>query len=233
MAGKKFKAAFEKVDRTKRYTLDEALVLLPQVKTSKWDETVDVAVRLGVDAKQGDQMVRGVAALPHGLGKKVRVIVFAKGEKQKEAESAGADAIGAEELVAKIEKGWLEFDKVVATPDLMGLVSRLGKVLGPRGLMPNPKLGTVTFDVAKAVEAAKAGQVEYKIDKAGNVQAPVGKISFGSEKLKANIVTLMEAIVRSKPATSKGTYLRSVTISTTMSPGIKLDPVQVQTAAGG
>jgi len=233
MSGKKYKAAFAKVDRAKRYRLDDALVLLGEVKYSKWDETVDLAVRLGVDAKQGDQMVRGVSALPHGLGKKVRVIVFAKGEKQKEAKEAGADEVGAEDLIEKIEKGWLDFDKVISTPDVMGLVSRLGKVLGPRGLMPNPKLGTVTFEIAKAIEAVKAGQVEYKIDKAGIVHAPVGKISFGKEKLKENIMTLMDSIIRAKPSMSKGTYLRSVTLSTTMSPGIKLDPTHLQTAAAG
>lgn len=223
MPGKKYKASLAKVDRAKRYRLDEALALLEQIKYSKWDETVDIALRLGVDPKLGDQMVRGVAALPHGLGKKVRVIVFAKGEKQREAKEAGADETGAEDLIEKIEKGWLDFDKAIATPDIMGLVSRLGKVLGPRGLMPNPKLGTVTFEVAKAVNSVKAGQVEYKVDKGGNVQAPVGKFSFGSAKLKDNITTLMESIIRAKPSTAKGVYLRSVTLSTTMSPGIKLD----------
>ncbi|QQR80844.1 MAG: 50S ribosomal protein L1 [Deltaproteobacteria bacterium] len=227
MPGKKYKGVVGKVDRLKRYPLEEALDLLPQVKFSKWDETVDVAVRLGVDPKQGDQMVRGATALPNGLGKKVRVVVFAKGEKQKEAQAAGADEVGAEDLIAKIEGGWMEFDNTIATPDMMGVVSRLGKVLGPRGLMPNPKLGTVTFDVAKAVEAVKAGQVEYKVDKAGNVHAPVGKVSFGKEKLKQNILALMESIIRAKPATSKGIYLRSVTLSSTMSPGIKLDPVHL------
>ena len=223
MPGKKYSGSLAKVDRAKRYRLDDALALLEQVKFSKWDETVDVALRLGVDPKLGDQMVRGVAALPHGLGKKVRVIVFAKGEKQKEAKEAGADEVGAEDLIEKIEKGWLEFDKAIATPDIMGLVSRLGKVLGPRGLMPNPKLGTVTFEVAKAIQLVKAGQVEYKVDKGGNVHAPVGKFSFGSQKLKDNITTLMDSIIRANPSTAKGVYLRSVTISTTMSPGIKLD----------
>jgi large subunit ribosomal protein L1 len=227
MSGKKYKNVATKVDRIKKYPLDEALDILPQVKYSKWDETVDVAVRLGVDPKQGDQMVRGATALPHGLGKKVRVVVFAKGEKQKEAQAAGAEEVGAEDLIAKIEGGWMDFDKTIATPDMMGVVSRLGKVLGPRGLMPNPKLGTVTFDVAKAVNDVKAGQVEYKVDKAGNVHAPVGKVSFGKEKLKQNILALMESIIRAKPATSKGTYLRSVTLSSTMSPGIKLDPVHL------
>lgn len=232
MSGKKYREALAKIDRSKRYHLEEALVLLEQVKYGKADETVDVAVNLGVDPKQGDQMVRGATGLPHGLGKKVRVIVFAKGEKQKEAEEAGAEEVGAEELIAKIEKGWMDFDKVVATPDLMGQVSRLGKTLGPRGLMPNPKLGTVTFDVAKAVKGIKAGQVEYKVDKAGIVHAPVGKISFGQEKLRENIVSLMDSIIRAKPSTSKGTYLKNVTLSTTASPGIKLDPVSLQGLTG-
>jgi large subunit ribosomal protein L1 len=230
MPGKKYKVSFTKVDRTKRYGLDEALDLLPDVKFSKWDETVDLAVRLGVDPKQGDQMVRGAVPLPHGLGKKVRVIVFAKGDKQREAREAGAEEVGAEDLIEKVEKGFMNFDKAIATPDIMGQVSKLGKVLGPRGLMPNPKLGTVTFEVAKAIAAVKAGQVEYKVEKAGIVQAPVGKISFGKEKLKDNIVALMDSIVRAKPATSKGTYLRSVTLSTTMSPGIKIDPNQLHAA---
>jgi large subunit ribosomal protein L1 len=205
--------------------------LLGETKYSKWDETVDLAVRLGVDPKQGDQMVRGVAALPHGLGKKVRVIVFAKGEKQKEAKEAGADEVGAEDLIEKIDKGWLDFDKAIATPDMMGIVSRLGKVLGPRGLMPNPKLGTVTFDLAKAVTEVKAGQVEYKVDKGANVHIPVGKASFSKDKLKENIVSLLESILRAKPSTAKGTYLRSVTLSTTMGPGIKLDTGDLQTIA--
>jgi large subunit ribosomal protein L1 len=231
MPGKKYKTALAKVDRAKRYRLDEALSLLGEAKYAKWDETVDLAVRLGVDPKQGDQMVRGVAALPHGLGKKVRVVVFAKGEKQKEAREAGADEVGAEDLIDKIDKGWLDFDKAIATPDMMGVVSRLGKVLGPRGLMPNPKLGTVTFDLAKAVKEVKAGQVEYKVDKGANVHVPVGKASFGKDKLKDNIVTLLESILRAKPATSKGTYLRSVTVSTTMGPGIKLDTADLQAVA--
>ncbi len=232
MPGKKYKASFSKVDRAKRYRLDDALSLLEQVKYAQWDETVDVAVSLGVDPKQGDQMVRGVAALPHGLGKKVRVIVFAKGEKQKEAKEGGADEVGAEDLIQKIEGGWLEFEKAVATPDMMGLVSRLGKVLGPRGLMPNPKLGTVTFDVGKAVKEVKAGQVEYKVDKSGNVHAPVGKASFGKDKLKANIMTLVDSILRAKPATSKGVYLQSMTLSSTMGPGIKLDVNDLQVSSG-
>ncbi len=232
MPGKKYRTAVDKVDRDKRYTLAEALTMLPTVKYSKWDETVDLAIRLGVDPKQTDQMVRGAAPLPHGLGKTVRVIVFAKGEKQKEATQAGADQVGAEDLVEKIEQGWLEFDQVIATPDMMGLVSKLGRVLGPRGLMPNPKLGTVTFEVGKAVKEVKAGKAEFKIDKGAIVHSSVGKISFDSGKLKDNIHALLEAVLRAKPATSKGIYLRTVTISTTMSPGIKLDPAQLQTEVG-
>lgn len=232
MSGKRYKEALKKIDREKKYNLDEALGLIDQVKSPKRDETVDIAVRLGVDPKQGDQMVRGAVPLPHGLGKKVRVIVFAKGEKQKEAEAAGADVVGAEDLIEKILGGWLDFDKAVATPDLMGQVSKLGKVLGPRGLMPNPKLGTVTFDVKNAIGQVKAGQVEYRVEKAGIVHVPVGKASFGKEKLKANVLALMDSIVRAKPSTSKGVYLRSVTLSTTMSPGIKVDPTHLQGAEG-
>lgn len=223
MSGKKYRAALAKVDREKRYTLVDALHLLPELKYSKWDETVDVAIRLGVDPKQTDQMVRGAAPLPHGLGKTLRVIVFAKGDKQKEAKTAGADEVGGEDLVERIEKGWMDFDQVIATPDVMGLVSKLGRVLGPRGLMPNPKLGTVTFEVGKAVKEVKAGKAEFKIDKGAIVHSSVGKISFGSDKLKDNIKVLLEAVVRAKPQTSKGVYLRSVTLSTTTSPGIKLD----------
>jgi len=232
MSGKKYKSALAKVDREKRYSLVEALELLPQVKYSKWDETVDVAIRLGVDPKQTDQMVRGAAPLPHGLGKSLRVIVFAKGDKQKEAKEAGADEVGAEDLVQKIEQGWLGFDQVIATPDVMGLVSKLGRVLGPRGLMPNPKLGTVTFEVGKAIKEVKAGKAEFKIDKGAVVHSSFGKISFGSDKLKDNFKVLLEAVMRAKPQTSKGIYLRSVTLSTTMSPGIKLDTNLLQTEMG-
>lgn len=232
MPGKKYNAALVKVDRNKRYSLADALKLLPELKYSKWDETVDLSIRLGVDPKQSDQMVRGAAPMPHGLGKTVRVIVFAKGDKQKEAQAAGADAVGAEDLVEKIEKGWMEFDQVIATPDVMGLVSKLGRVLGPRGLMPNPKLGTVTFEVAKAIAESKAGKAEFKIDKGAIVHSSIGKISFGYDKLNDNIHALLEAVVRAKPQTSKGIYLRSVTLSTTMSPGIKLDTAQLQTEMG-
>lgn len=210
-------------DATKRYLPEEAIGVLQACTAPKFDESVDVAVRLGVDPKKSDQGVRGSIALPHGLGKKVRVIVFAKGEKAKEAQAAGADAVGAEDLVEKIEKGWLDFDSAVATPDIMALVSKVAKILGPRGLMPNPKLGTVTMDVAKAVREVKAGKVEFRLDKAGIIHAPIGRRSFEKTQLAENLKTLMEAIVRAKPASAKGQYLRSVTVSTTMGPGIALE----------
>lgn len=229
MAGKRFKAALAEVERSKRYGVDEAFGLLEKCRGAAFDESVDVAVRLGVDPKQSDQMVRGAVTLPHGLGKQVRVAVFAKGEKQREAKEAGAETVGGEDLVEKIEKGWMDFDKVVATPDIMGLVSKLGKLLGPRGLMPNPKVGTVTFEVAKAIRELKTGKAEFKIEKAGIVQSSIGKASFGREKLKENFLVFVDALLRAKPASAKGTYLRSVTVSTTMGPGIKLDPVPLQT----
>jgi large subunit ribosomal protein L1 len=230
MAGKKYRAASGKVNRDKKYTMDEAFTLLPQLKISeKFDESVDLAVRLGVDPKHADQMVRGAVNLPHGTGKTVRVVVFAKGDKAKEAQDAGADAVGAEDLVEKIQKeSWLEFDSAVATPDLMGLVGRLGRVLGPRGLMPNPKVGTVTFDVGKAVRELKGGRVEFKAEKAGVVHARIGKISFGGEKLRENAWALLELIQKLKPSTAKGTYMRSIAVSTTMSPSIKIDVNQIQ-----
>ena len=226
--GKNYNAAIAKVDTNKFYNIDDAVKLLPETATAKFDETVDVAVRLGVDPKQSEQMVRGTVVLPNGTGKKVRVLVFAKGEKEKEAKDAGADFVGGEDLVEKIAKGWLDFDAIVATPDMMGSVGKLGKVLGPRGLMPNPKLGTVTFDIARAVKDIKAGKVEFKIDKAGNVHVAFGKISFGVNKLKENFTVLLESIIKAKPSTSKGTYLRSITISTTMGPGIKIDAAGVR-----
>lgn len=226
--GKKYLEAKKKVDREKRYSMEEALDLLPQIAYAKFDETVEIALRLGVDPRHADQMVRGSVTLPHGLGKQVRVLVFAKGQKEKEALEAGADYVGAEDLVEKIQKGWLEFDKAVATPDMMGLVSKLGKILGPRGLMPNPKMGTVTFDIAKTVKELKAGRIEFRVDKAGNLHAPVGKLSFGKEKLLENIDTFLETVLRLKPPTSKGTYIRGIAISTTMSPGIKIDPNYVK-----
>ena len=232
MSGKRFKLSLEKVDRTKNYDLEEALKVLSEMKVAKFDETVNMAMNLGVDPKQSDQMVRGALALPHGLGKKVRVIVFAKGEKSKEAEEAGADAVGAEELADKILKGWMDFDKVIATPDLMPVVSKLGRVLGPHGLMPNPKLGTVTQDLKNAVKECKSGRVEFRVDKGGIVHVPVGKVSFGPEKLKANVLALVDSIFRVKPAGAKGIYLRKVTMSSAMGPGIHLDTVQLQTLAG-
>jgi len=221
---KKYVEARKKIDREKRYEMDEALDLLPQVAYAKFDETVAVAFRLGVDPRNADQMVRGSVALPNGLGKSVRVLVFAKGEKEKEAQESGADVVGAEDLIEKIQKGWMEFDKAIATPDVMGMVSKLGKILGPRGLMPNPKVGTVTFDIAKTVKEMKAGRVEFRVDKAGNLHVPVGKVSFGKEKLLENLNSLLDAVNRLKPPTSKGTYVKGMAISTTMSPGIKIDP---------
>jgi large subunit ribosomal protein L1 len=225
---KKYAEAIKKVDREKRYDMDEALDILPQMTFAKFDETVELALRLGVDPRHSDQMVRGSVALPNGLGKKVRVLVFAKGQKEKEAEEAGAEFFGAEELIEKIQKGWLDFDKAIATPDMMGMVSKLGKILGPRGLMPNPKVGTVTFDIAKTVKEMKAGRVEFRVDKAGNLHIPVGKISFGKEKLLENVNSLLDVIVRLKPPSSKGTYVKGIAICTTMSPGIKIDPAYVR-----
>jgi large subunit ribosomal protein L1 len=221
--GKKYKEAAALIDREKRYSVDEACALVSKTGKKKFDESVDVAIRLGVDPKHAEQMVRGAVVLPHGLGKTVRVAVFAKGDKAKEAEAAGADVVGAEDLAAKVQEGWLEFDQAIATPDMMGVVGRLGKVLGPRGLMPNPKVGTVTTDVARAVREIKAGKVEFRAEKAGIVHAPIGKVSFDAKKLKDNVTALLEVIIKAKPAAAKGTYLKGVTISTTMGPGIKLD----------
>lgn len=228
--GKKYLEARNKVDRNRRYELEEGVKLLLETAYAKFDEGVDLAVRLGVDPKKPDQMVRGTAVLPHGTGKKVRVLVFAKGQKEKEALDAGADFVGAEDLIEKISKGWLEFDKAIATPDIMGQVSKLGKVLGPRGLMPNPKVGTVTFDLERAIKEIKAGKVEFKVEKAGVVHVPVGKVSFGSDRLLENIKTLLDVILRAKPPTSKGVYLKSIALSTTMGPGVKIDPGQIRGA---
>jgi len=225
--GKKFAKAKEAVAVKSHYPLPEAVAAVAKHAFAKFDETVELAVRLGVDPKHADQMVRGAIVLPHGIGKAVRVAVFAKGEKEKEAREAGADVVGAEDLVEKIQGGFMDFDSTIATPDLMGQVGRLGKVLGPRGLMPNPKLGTVTFDVGRAVREAKAGKVEFRVDKAGNVHVPVGKKSFAEPHLIANTLALLEAIVRAKPAAAKGQYLRSVTVSSTMGPGIHLDVQRV------
>jgi len=225
--GKKYKAALELIDREKRYSVEEACAIVGKTGKKKFDETVDVAIRLGVDPKHAEQMVRGAVVLPHGLGKSVRVIVFAKGDKAKEAEAAGADVVGAEELAARVQEGWLEFDQAIATPDMMGVVGRLGKVLGPRGLMPNPKVGTVTADVARAVRETKAGKVEFRVEKAGIVHAPIGKVSFDQKKLQDNVTALLEVIIKAKPAAAKGTYLKGVTLSTTMGPGIKLDAAAI------
>jgi large subunit ribosomal protein L1 len=227
-AGKKYREAKNKIDRTKRYTLEEALGLLPETSYVRFDEGIDVAIRLGVDPKKPDQMVRGTVVLPHGTGKEVKVLVFAQGEKEKEAREAGSDYVGGEELVEKISKGWLDFDKAIATPDMMKVVSTLGKILGPRGLMPNPKVGTVTFEVGKAVQDIKSGKVEFKVDKAGNLHCSVGKVSFGQERLRENILALVDSVIKAKPASSKGTYVRGFAISTTMGPGIKVDPLSVR-----
>ena len=226
--GKGFLEAKKKIESGKRYTLKEAVNLIVATSRTKFDETVDAAIRLGVNPAHADQMVRGSVVLPHGLGKSVRVLVFAKGEKEKEAIDAGADVVGTDDIIEKIKNGWLEFDRVVATPDMMGSVGKLGKILGPRGLMPNPKVGTVTFDVAKAVNELKAGKVEFRVEKAGIVHSPVGKVSFGAEKLLENVSALIETIIKLKPASSKGTYLKSISISTTMGPGIKVDPLEVK-----
>ncbi len=224
---KRVKAAQALFDQAREHSVEEAVEILKRLPGAKFDETVDLSLRLGVDPKHADQMVRGAVVLPHGIGKTVRVAVFAKGDKEREAREAGADVVGAEDLVEKIQGGWLEFDSAIATPDLMGQVGKLGKTLGPRGLMPNPKLGTVTFDVSRAVREAKAGKVEFRVDKAGNVHVPVGKRSFPQEQLAANALALLEALVRAKPAASKGTYLRSVTLSSTMGPGVKVDPQRI------
>lgn len=228
--GKKYLEASKLYEPGKLYDLDEAVALVKKTATHKFDETIDLSVRLGVDPKRADQQVRGAVVLPYGTGKSKRVVVFAKGDKAKEAESAGADFVGAEDLVAKVQEGWLDFDVAVATPDMMGMVGRLGKILGPRGLMPNPKVGTVTMDVSRAVKEIKAGKIEYRTDKAGIVNAPVGKASFDEDKLLANVRTLLETLLRVRPAAAKGQYMRSITISSTMGPGIKINPLRVAAA---
>ena len=225
---KKYVEALNKIDRKRLYDATEALSLVAEVATAKFDETVEAHIKLGVDSRHADQQVRGAVVLPHGTGKTKRVLVFAKGAKAAEAEAAGADFVGAEELVQKIQgENWFEFDIVVATPDMMGVVGRLGRVLGPKGLMPNPKSGTVTFDVAKAIDEIKAGKVEYRLDKTNIIHVPVGKVSFGGEKLAENFAALMDAIVKAKPAAAKGQYLRSVTVASTMGPGVKINPAKI------
>src|SRR5687767_12773720 len=220
--GKKFRAAVAKVDRMRQYPISDAVALVKDSSFAKFDETVDVAVNLGVDPRHADQVVRGTVVLPHGTGKSVRVLVITQGDRVREAEAAGADFVGIE-YIQRIKEGWLECDVIVATPDVMGQLGALGKVLGPRGLMPNPKAGTVTMDVTRAVREIKAGKIEFRVDKTGNVHAPVGKVSFGADQLAANVHAFMETIVRARPAAAKGTYLRSATISSTMGPGVKLD----------
>lgn len=220
---KKHAQAKARIEQNTAYGLEEALALVKEVSFAKFDETVEVAVRLGVDPRKADQMVRGAVVLPNGLGKTVRVLVFAKGEKALEAQNEGADFVGADDLVAKIQGGWYEFDTAIATPDMMGTVGKIGKLLGPRGLMPNPKVGTVTFDVARAVSEAKSGKVEYRVEKAGIIHAGIGKVSFGVDQLKGNIVALLDAIIKAKPQTSKGTYMKKVTLASTMGPSVNLD----------
>jgi large subunit ribosomal protein L1 len=230
---KRYRQVAARIDRTRRYPLEEAVhAIVSGDGQARFDETVELAVKLGVDPRQADQNVRGTVVLPHGTGKSVRVVVFAKGDKAKEAEAAGADHVGADELLKKIqEEQWLDFDTAIATPDMMGAVGRLGKILGPRGLMPNPKVGTVTFEVGKAVREVKAGKVEFRVEKAGIVHVPIGKRSFGAEKLVANAQTLLAALLRAKPAAAKGNYMQSVAVSTTMGPGVRVDPATARTAA--
>lgn len=226
--GKKYLESAKLVDRQKRYSdIKEAMQLVKDITTTKFDASVDVAVRLGVDPRHADQMVRGAVVLPHGIGKTVRVLVFAQGEKEKEALEAGADFVGADDLVQKIQDGWFDFDKVIATPDMMGKVGRLGRVLGPRGLMPNPKVGTVTTDITRAVKETKAGRVEFRVEKAGIVHAPIGRASFSADQLADNYKALIDLLVKLKPATAKGQYVKSITVSSTMSPGIKIDTATV------
>ena len=226
--GKQYRNSIDNIDRTKNYDVEEAIDLMLKAKFAKFDESVDIAVRLGVDPRHADQMVRSSVILPHGTGKTARVLVFAKGEKDKEALEAGADYAGSEELVAKLKDGWLEFDKTIATPDMMGEVGKIGRILGPRNLMPNAKLGTVTFDIARVVGEIKKGKVDFRVDKAGVVHAAIGKVSFGGDKLKENVLAFVDKLILLKPSTSKGTYLRAISLSTTMGPGLKVDPLQVR-----
>ncbi len=226
--GKQYLAMREKIDRSRKYNFTEAVAEAIGSSYAKFDESMDVAVRLGVNPRHADQMVRGAVVLPNGVGKTVRVLVFAKGEKEKEAMDAGADYVGSDDLIEKIKGGWMEFDKAVATPDLMGAVGKIGKILGPRGLMPNAKAGSVTFDVARAVQELKAGKIEFRVDKAGVVHAPMGKVSFGAEKLLQNLAAFFDTLLRLKPTTSKGAYMLGISVSTTMGPGIRVDPLEVK-----
>lgn len=229
---KSYRSALGKVDRAKRYDLGESMALVLGTARAKFDETVDMALRLGVDPRQADQNVRGTVILPHGTGKSVRVAVFVRGDKEREAQQAGADYVGADDLVKKVSEGWVEFDQAVATPDMMGSVGKLGKILGPRGLMPNPKTGTVTMDVAKAVKELKAGRLEYRVDKAGIIHVPLGKVSFGLDKLLDNARAVLGTVVRAKPPSARGHYVLSITVSTTMGPGVKMDPAPLRAMAG-
>ena len=229
--GKKLKTASQKIEQ-QHYDLREASALVKDVAFAKFDETVDLAMRLGVDPKRADQMVRGTTLLPHGTGKKVRIVVFAKGEKEQEARQAGADVVGGDELLEKIKEGWLEFDSAIATPDLMGSVGKLGKILGPRGLMPNPKTGTVTFEVGKAIQEIRKGRVEFRVDKFGNLHVPVGKVSFDSQAIHENTQAVLDSIVKAKPASSKGRYLKSASLSSTMGPGIPLNVAGIMRLVG-
>jgi large subunit ribosomal protein L1 len=229
--GKRYRASVQKLDRAKTARIEDAVKLVKEMASCKFDETVDVALRLGVDPKQADQNIRGTVVLPHGTGRKVRVLVLAKGEKEREAQQAGADFVGSDDYMEKIQGGWLEFDAIIATPDLMAQVGRLGKILGPRGLMPNPKSGTVTFDVAKAVRDAKAGKIEFRVDKAGNLHAPVGKASFSEQQLAENARVLFTELMRLKPASLKGTYIRGASMSSTMGPGVRLDVQEIMAFA--
>lgn len=222
--GKRYEEAFKSIEKNKLYDPDEAINLIKNMPKTKFDETVEISIRLGVDPRHADQQIRGAVVLPYGTGRTVKVAVFAKGEKAKEAEEAGADKVGADDLVAEVQSGVIDFDIAVATPDMMGAVGRLGKILGPKGLMPNPKTGTVTFDVAKAIQEIKAGKVEYRVDKTGIIHVPIGKVSFDAEKLASNFRTLMDVIAKAKPATAKGTYIKSVVLSSTMGPGVKIAP---------
>jgi large subunit ribosomal protein L1 len=228
---KSYKLVAQKIEPSKRYSLEEGVGLAQQTGRAKFDETVELSIRLSVDPRQADQNVRGTVVLPHGVGKPVRILVFAKGEKEREAQEAGAEFVGGDDLVEKIRSGWLDFDKTVATPDMMGAVGKIGKILGPRGLMPNPKVGTVTNEISKAVKEIKAGKLEFRVDKAGIVHAPIGKASFGQDKILDNARALLGAVLRAKPPSAKGQYVLGVTVSTTMGPGIRLDPALVRTLA--